>query len=60
MHPQAEESCGSVMHELELRAIGLVGTLYWPVGMPGIDCPLGSGVASIQEVTVTVAAAVCL
>ncbi len=45
------------MQEFELRLIGLVGMLYCPVGTLGILIPLGNGLPSIHEVTVTVAAA---
>ena len=57
MQPQAAEYCVCTIQEFELRLIGLVGMLYCPVGMLGILIPLGNGLPSIHEVTVTVLAA---
>jgi hypothetical protein len=45
------------MQELELRLIWSVGTLWGPVGIVGMPDVVGRGLASIHDVTVTVAAA---
>ena len=57
VQPQAAEYSVCTMQEFETKAIGLVGMLYCPVGTFGILIPLGSGLPSIHDVTVTVAAA---